>query len=70
MFARLKQMVKALDRDEQGADMVEYMLIFAAIALPLMFVIVWYWKDISNWAYGLWNNAKQETSSYTPGQGG
>lgn len=69
MFAKLKKMARALDRDEQGADMVEYMLIFAAIALPLAFVVIWYWKDISEWANELWGKAKSDSTNYTPGQG-
>ena len=41
--------LKALHADEQGADMVEYVLIVAAVALPLLAVIIWFWKDISRW---------------------
>jgi len=41
--------LRALHRDEQGADMVEYVLIVAAVALPLLAVIIWFWKDISRW---------------------
>ena len=41
--------LKALHSDEQGADMVEYVLIVAAVALPLLAVIIWFWKDISEW---------------------
>jgi len=41
--------LKALHSDEQGADMVEYVLIVAAVALPLLAVVIWFWKDISRW---------------------
>ena len=41
--------LKKLHSDEQGADMVEYVLIVAAVALPLLAVIIWFWKDISRW---------------------
>ena len=41
--------LKKLHADEQGADMVEYILIVAAVALPLLAVIIWFWKDISRW---------------------
>jgi len=47
--------LKALHSDERGADMVEYVLIVAAVALPLLAVIIWFWHDISKWvgeAYG------------------
>lgn len=55
---KLWSILKALHRDERGADMVEYILIVAAIALPLMAVAVWLSKDI--WAYGkqLWEGIK------------
>lgn len=36
--------VKALHEDQQGATMVEYVLIFAAIALPLLAVLIFF-KD-------------------------
>lgn len=42
----ISRKVEALHTDEQGADMVEYVLIVAAIALPLLAVIIWFWKDI------------------------
>lgn len=52
--------LRLLHRDEQGADMVEYILIIAAIALPVLGVVIWFWKDISTWASGLWESAKSE----------
>ena len=35
-------LLRALDRDERGADMVEYILLVAVIALPLLAVIIYY----------------------------
>lgn len=58
MISRIKKTLLALHRDEKGADMVEYILVVAAIALPLLAVIIWFWKDITSWAKGLWENAK------------
>ena len=49
MMKWIGKKIKALHRDEQGADMVEYVLIVAAVALPLLAVIIWFWKDISGW---------------------
>jgi Flp pilus assembly pilin Flp len=34
--------IRQLDRDERGADMVEYILLVAVIALPLLAVIIYY----------------------------
>jgi Flp pilus assembly pilin Flp len=66
MALRLWKTARALYRDEQGADMVEYVLIFAAISLPLLAVIIWFWKDISKWAGGLWENVKTDQSGTPP----
>lgn len=46
---RIGKMLRALHSDEQGADMVEYVLIIAAIALPLLAVVIWFWQDIRDW---------------------
>lgn len=48
-MSNLKTMVSRLHQDEKGADMVEYILIVAAIGIPLLAVIIWFWKDISKW---------------------
>ena len=45
-----KRRLGALHRDEQGADLVEYILVIAAIALPLLGVLIWFWNDIKEWA--------------------
>jgi len=58
MLRRIKKGLLALHRDEQGADMIEYILVVAAIALPLLAVVIWFWKDISKWAGTLWDQAK------------
>lgn len=50
--------IVALHRDEKGADMVEYVLIIAAVALPLMAVAIWFWKDISKQANQWWGQIK------------
>ena len=47
-----------MHRDEQGADMVEYILIVAAVALPLLAVIIWFRKDLEEWFKSLWGTAK------------
>ena len=49
MLKWISRKVEALHTDEQGADMVEYVLIVAAVALPLLAVLIWFWQDISKW---------------------
>ena len=58
MVKNIMQGIRTLHRDEQGAEMLEYVLVFAAIALPLLAVVIWFWKDIAKWAGELWSSAK------------
>jgi len=44
MVRNLLSKAKSLHEDQQGATMVEYVLIFAAIALPLLAVLIFF-KD-------------------------
>ena len=60
MIKKLKSRLLALHRDEQGADMVEYILIIAAIGLPLLGVIIWFWKDIKEWMKDLYGQVQTE----------
>ena len=62
-FGRLGNGLRALHRDEQGADMVEYILIVAAIALPLLGFVVYFWGDIKTWALGLFNTIKGDAEN-------
>jgi Flp pilus assembly pilin Flp len=41
--------LRSLHNDEQGADMVEYILIIAAVALPLLAALLYFWQDIKAW---------------------
>jgi Flp pilus assembly pilin Flp len=59
----LRGTLRALYRDEQGADMVEYILIIAAVALPLLGIILWFRDDLWTWAKGLWENAKSKAGT-------
>jgi len=57
---------KSLYRDEQGANMVEYILIIAAVALPLLAVVLWYRNEISEWASEKWNDIRGVDDPVTP----
>jgi len=59
MMKALMSKFKALHRDQQGATMIEYALVFAAVALPLLAVLIFFWKDIAKWAGQLWESAKE-----------
>ncbi len=58
LLKKTSRSLKALHSDEQGADMIEYILIVAAIALPLLGVIIWFWQDISAWVKESYDEAK------------
>jgi len=62
----ISKRIKALYSDEQGADMVEYVLIVAAVALPLLAVIIWFWKDISQWVGSAYDQIKSGTAETNP----
>jgi Flp pilus assembly pilin Flp len=62
----LRRGLTALHKDEQGADKVEYILIVAAIALPLLAVVVWFRKDIATWVSNAWTTINGD-SGVNPG---
>ena len=62
MFKRLGRMLARLHHDQRGAVKLEYLLIIAAISLPLLGVIMWYRDDISRWLGATWDEYR------TPGQ--
>ena len=49
IFKRVGRGLRSLHRDQQGADMIEYILIVAAIVLPLLGVIIYFKNDIGQW---------------------
>ncbi len=60
MLSRIGDKAAALYRDEQGADMVEYLLIVVVLALPIAAILIWYRKDIANWVSTLWQDVKSD----------
>ena len=45
--------------------MIEYILIVAAIALPLIAVIIWFWKDISSWTKQKYDQLRGQSDRVT-----
>lgn len=58
MLKKMRQALLRLHRDEGGIDMVEYILLICIVALPLLAVVIWFWRDISKWANDLWLDIK------------
>ncbi len=52
------RLLRRVHEDERGANMVEYILVIAAVALPLLAVVIWFWKDIAMWANEKYQDAK------------
>ena len=63
MAETLRQMgrvLRKLHRDERGADMVEYILIIAAIALPLLAIVLIFRNQIWEWMQSLFEDIKSD----------
>lgn len=50
-----------LYREEQGAVKLEYLLIVAAISLPLLGLLWWYREDLGRWLEDQWNQVRGNT---------
>lgn len=52
--------IKRLHEDDRGAEGLEKLLIIAAVVLPLLGLLIWFSKDIMEWATDRWNAIKGE----------
>lgn len=57
---RIGRTLKRLYRDERGADMVEYVLVVAMIALPLLAVALIFRNELWEWVRNLWENIQSD----------
>ena len=62
LFREAWQQVKRLDRDEGGADMVEYILLVAVIALPLLAVIIIYRNKIGDLLSDMFSDVEENAT--------
>ncbi|NBC10775.1 MAG: hypothetical protein GVY24_03450 [Planctomycetes bacterium] len=60
MYRRTKALALKLHRDEQGAEGIEKLLILAAIALPLLGLLLFFRNDLWDWVEGIWSDVKGE----------
>ncbi|MCD6365093.1 MAG: Flp family type IVb pilin [Planctomycetes bacterium] len=56
MKKRILKRLRLLHEDEQGADMIEYVLIVAAVALPILALIIYFKDDLITWVTDQWSN--------------
>ena len=64
---KIKHALKTLHNDDKGANMVEYILMIAAVSIPLLFVLIWFWKDLSKWFGDIWESLKSDPDGTDPG---
>ena len=57
---RMRNRFAAFNDDEQGATMLEYILIVAAVALPLLGLIIVFKDKLYDWVTGAWEEATGE----------
>lgn len=48
-------LVRRVYRDEQGANMIEYILIVAAVALPILAIVLLYRNELMEWVKSGWS---------------
>ena len=63
MLGFMASSLKRLHRDERGAEGLEKLLIIAAVALPLLGILIWFSKDLMSWVRNLWDTAKGGAST-------
>lgn len=63
-------MLKRLHSDETGADMLEKLLIIAAVVLPLLGLLIVFRDAVGTWAKGMWNQIAGDAGNPIPGSGG
>jgi len=50
-------------RGEQGAEGIEKLLILAAVALPILAVIIFFGEDLKDWLAGIWEQVKGDSEN-------
>jgi len=63
MMKRMWDALVRFHKDEGGIDMVEYVLLIAIVALPLLAVIIWFWKDIRDYLTEKWTEVKEDAQT-------
>jgi len=48
-----------LHRDEGGAEMLEYILVVAVVALPMVGILIWFRDEITKWVRELWEDVRE-----------
>jgi len=57
---RVWSRVCAFHKDERGAEGLEKVLIMAAVALPLLGLLIYFRKEINSWVNNTWSDVRGE----------
>lgn len=60
MIRRAKAAALRLHRNERGAEGIEKLLILAAVALPLLGLLLWFRNDLWAWIEDIWDDVRGE----------
>jgi Flp pilus assembly pilin Flp len=66
MMSKLKTMMGRMHRDEKGADLVEYVLIIAAVALPVLGIVIWFKDEIGEWIGESYDQVREDEGGTDP----
>ena len=58
LIRRAKAALLKLHRDEHGAEGIEKLLILAAIALPLLGLLLFFRNELWGWVEGIWQDVR------------
>jgi len=61
LLRRTKAALLKFHRGEQGAEGIEKLLILAAVALPILAVIIFFGEDLKEWLAGIWQDVKGDS---------
>lgn len=61
----MKNLLRRLHADEQGANMVEYVLVVAAITLPILALVIIFRDKIFETVNGWWESIKGDATAGT-----
>jgi Flp pilus assembly pilin Flp len=65
-----REAVRSFHRDERGAEGLEKILILAAVALPLLGLLIYFRDDLKNWLNATWGAEKVRSDTKLYGDGG
>ncbi|MFA7235286.1 MAG: hypothetical protein WC058_00355 [Phycisphaeraceae bacterium] len=65
----LLNILKQAHHDEQGAEAIEKIMILAAIALPLLALLIYFRNDLTSWLSSKAEEVTNDANSYDPNSG-